>query len=553
MSPTAKKYLNIKPKEQPQPITKSRSQVGLAPSQSTRPIPHPQTSAKSIPKPPLPSLTSNLARPASALSHHSTHSITSNALSTTSTRLNTMSQTRVEMTARPGPSRVMSRPTQRSGGVTRVQPGVMPVPGDLPRMGPRRITIVPAPPPQEVPPPKLKPPVQTTSVPERPKSRVATRAPPTISSQPSSRVSSRPPSVTERSRKESEGARPGSTRPRSQSRATKPSQTEKPKEVAPQSRARTTSNARPPSRMDLPKPTRPPSRAGPSKSTRTGVSTTSKAMDVQKRPEPQLAHPKTSEDSKETGLAISVPLPPSPTLLPASTINSLPSLKLETEVEFVPPATVSPRKTTAKTKAVHDLKMGLPLLGSPPHSPSPTTKFEAAPARVLTPESIGPADEPAQEDPDPIQEPPTQVVEQQVPAPDPVLLSKQQPAESLPEPVELVTEPPVPPRVKGKEIKKKVGDLVAHFEDTNRRKPPRPPRTVEQTPISALVSTIRKGFEDMRPLPALEVVEEGDSVAMTPPPRPIGGLKIGAVKGLNIRSNPGLGERAVLTTMQLNS
>jgi hypothetical protein len=76
---------------------------------------------------------------------------------------------------------------------------------------------------------------------------------------------------------------------------------------------------------------------------------------------------------------------------------------------------------------------------------------------------------------------------------------------------------------------------------------------VDQTPISALVSTIRKGFEDMRPLPALEVVEEGDSVAMTPPPRPIGGLKVGAIRGLNVRSKQGIGERAVLTTMRLNS
>jgi hypothetical protein len=108
----------------------------------------------------------------------------------------------------------------------------------------------------------------------------------------------------------------------------------------------------------------------------------------------------------------------------------------------------------------------------------------------------------------------------------------------------------MPPGAKGKERANKVGDLVAHFEDTSRRRP-RPPRTVEQTPISALVSTIRKGFEDMMALPALDIVEEGDSVDMTPPPRPIGGRRADGIKGLNIRSKPGLGERTALT--QLNS
>lgn len=269
---------------------------------------------------------------------------------------------------------------------------------------------------------------------------------------------------------------------------------------------------------------------------------------MQKRPEPQVAH---SEVSKESEVAVSIPLPPSPTLPSASTIDSLPSLKLETEVEFVPPVAASPKKATAETKVVHALKMGLPLLGSPPHSPSPTTEAEAIPARVLTPEPAEQATNPAQEEPVLVQEPPTPVVEQHDPASDPTL-SKQQPAEPLPGIIHPVPKPPMPPSVKGKEGKKKVGDLVAHFEDTNRRKPPRPPRMVEQTPISALVSTIRKGFEDMVPLPALEVVEEGDSVDVTPPPRPVGGLKVGGVRGLNIRSKPGHGERAVLTTMQLN-
>jgi len=115
-----------------------------------------------------------------------------------------------------------------------------------------------------------------------------------------------------------------------------------------------------------------------------------------------------------------------------------------------------------------------------------------------------------------------------------------------------VVEPPMPLRVGGKERINKVGNLVAHFEDTTRHKPVRPPRRVEQTPISALVSTIRKGFEDMRPLPALEMVEEGDSVDVTSPPRPIDGLKVGGVRGLNISSKSALGERTALTTVQLN-
>lgn len=422
--------------------------------------------------------------------------------------------------------------------------------GEPPKMGPRRITIVPAPPPEEIPSLKPKLPVQTTSVPERPKSRVATKVPSTVSSHPGSRIPPRPPSVAESSKKNLGDPKAGSIRPRSQTMMTKPNRTEKTKEVQPQSRARTTSNARPPSRMDLFKPTRPPSRADPNKSKRTGAATTTKTTDTKKRPDPQLAH---SKGSKETELAISVPLPPSPTLLLPSNTDSLPSLKLETEVEFVPPVTASPRKATAETKVVHALKTGLPLLCSPPHSPSPIA--EALPAHVLTPEPaeelVEPATEPAQEGP--VQKLPAQVVEQGDPVPEPVLSSKQQPVEPLPALVHPVPEPPTLPEVRGNEGKKKVGDLVAHFEDTNRRKPPRPPRMVEQTPISALVSTIRKGFEEMKPLPALETVEEGDSVDLMPPPRPTGGLKVGHIKGLNIRSKPGFGERTVLTAMRLNN
>ena len=565
LSPTAKKYLNVKPKEQLQSSTNPRSQVGPAPSRSTRSVPPSQT-AKSISKPALSSLSSNLVRPASAFSHHSTHSITSNTLSTTSTRINTMSQARVEITARPGPSRIMNQPSQRSGSVTRVQPGAVPVPGDLPKMGPRRITIVPAPPTQEVPLPKPKLPAQTTSVPERPKSRMAMKVPPTIPSQTRSTVPSRPPSVTESSRKELDNPKAESTRSRSQTRTVKLNQTEKTKEVPLRSRTRTISNARPPSRMDLFKPTarppsrmdlskstRPPSKTDSSRSTRTGVTTATKITDRQKRPEPQLTHTKASKESNETEVAISVPLPPSPTLPPAPIIDSLPSLKLETEVEFVSPTTVSPRKATAETKVVQALKTGLPLLGSSPPSPSPTTEVEVVRTSVPTSELAEPATEPSREEPALIVEPQTQVVEQHVPVPDPALLSKEQPPEPLPLLVHPAPEPPMPPKVKGNEGKNKVGDLVAHFEDNSRRKPPRPPRMIEQTPISALVSTIRKGFEEMRPLPALETVAEGDSVDMTPRPRPISGLKVGGVKGLNIRSKPGLGERAVLTTMQLNN
>ncbi|KAF9653787.1 hypothetical protein BDM02DRAFT_3177240 [Thelephora ganbajun] len=435
----------------------------------------------------------------------------------------------------------MNQPPPRNGGITRVQPGIVSMPGDVPKVhtGPRRITIVPAPIP--------KVPVQASSVPERPKSRVTTKVPPMISSQSNSKVSSRPP-VTENSRKEFGVTKPASTRSQSQTRTTKPSQAEKTKEVSqapPRSRARTTSSARPPSRMDLSKSTRPSSRTDLTKSTRTGATATTKVPDQRKRPEHQLVH---SEDFKGTVPAVSVPLPPSPTLPPTSTTDSLPSLKLETEVEFVPPVTMSPRKTTAETKVVHALKMGLPLLGSPRHSPPPTTKVEDVPLRVATPEPAEP--EESTQEPAQVQEPTIQVVEEHGPAP---VLVAEQPTEPLPVLVHLVAGPSTPLRMKGNERTNKVGDLVAHFEDANRRKPDRPSRMVEQTPISALVSTIRKGFEDMKPLPALEIVEEGDSISITPPPRPIGGLKVGGVKGLNIRSKSGLGERTVLTTMQLNS
>lgn len=199
--------------------------------------------------------------------------------------------------------------------------------------------------------------------------------------------------------------------------------------------------------------------------------------------------------------------------------------------------------------------MGLPLLGTPPHSPPPTTRVEAAPPRVATPEPAEEPEEPAVEpvqEPVQVQEPMVKVVEQRGPTPDSVLVEKQPPEPSSVL-VHPAAEPPMPLVVKGKEATNKVGDLVAHFGDTNRRRPAHPPRTVEQTPISALVSTIRKGFEDMKPLPALEMVEEGDSVDTTPPPRPIGGVKVGTVKGLNIRSKSGLGERAALTAMKLNS
>ena len=432
----------------------------------------------------------------------------------------------------------------------------MPVSGDVPKMhtGPRRITIVPVPPPKEIPPPKPKVPVQTSSIPERPKSRAATKVPPIASSQPNSKVPSRPPSVTESSRKELEVPKPSSTRPQSQKGTTKSSQTGKTKEVPlvpPQSRARTTSNARPPSRMDLSKPTRPSSRADSTKPTRTGATVTTKVAARRKRPEPQ---PAPSKDFQETDPAVSVPLPPSPTLPPAATADSLPSLKLETEVKFTPPVKMSPRKVTAETKVVHALKMGLPL--TPSHSPPPTARFEEVLPRVATPESVEePEVEPARE-PVQVQEPVVQVAEQHdstyTSAPDPALVAKEL-TEPLPVLVHPAIEPPIPLRVKGRDGMNKVGGLVAHFEDANRRKPTCSPRTVEQTPISALVSTIRKGFEDMKPLPALEIVEEGDSADMTPPPRPIGRLKVGGVRGLNILSKSGLGERTALTAMQLNS
>ena len=464
-----------------------------------------------------------------------------------------MSQTRVQVATRPGPSRIVHQPPPR--GITRVQPGVMPVPGDVPKMhtGPRRITIVPAPLPKEIPPPKPKIPAKTSSAPERPKSRVATKIPPTVSSQQSSGVPSRPPSMTEGSRKESEVPNPAPTRSQSRVRTTKPSQMEKTKEVSlapPQSRARTTSNARPPSRMDLPRSMRPSSRAESSKSTRSGAANTTKVSDKRKRPEPQLA---SSKDLEETKAAVSVPLPVSPTLPPVTTTDSLPSLKLETEVEFVPPATMSPKKVTAETAVVHALKMGLPLLNTPHNTPPPTPKVGDVPPRVATPEPVEepeePVVEPAQE-PVRIQEAAVQVIEQRDPTPDPVPVEKQ-PTEPLVVPS--VAESPLPLRVQGKEGANKVGNLVAQFEDANRRKPARPPRMVEQTPISALVSTIRRGFEDMKPLPSLEMVEEGDSVDMTPPPRPVGGPRVTGVRGLNVRSKLGLGERTALTAMQLNS
>jgi len=142
------------------------------------------------------------------------------------------------------------------------------------------------------------------------------------------------------------------------------------------------------------------------------------------------------------------------------------------------------------------------------------------------------------------QEPVVEVVEQNDPAPVPITTG---PIGLLPVFVHPVVEPPMPLRVRGKERTNKVGNLVAHFEDTTRHKPTRPPRKAEQTPISALVSTIRRGFEDMRPLPALDIVEEGDSVDVTSPPRPLDGLR-----GLSVRSKSVLGERTALTTVQLN-
>lgn len=222
----------------------------------------------------------------------------------------------------------------------------------------------------------------------------------------------------------------------------------------------------------------------------------------------------------------------------------------------MPPVTMSPKKVTAETAVVHALKMGLPLIDTPQNSPPPTPKVEDHPPRVATPELVEEQKEPAVEpvrEPVQAQEPMVQVVQQHDPTPDsdPVPVAKQ-PTEPLPVFIPPVAEPPMPLKVKGKERSNKVGNLVAHFEDA-RSKPVRAPRMVEQTPISALVSTIRRGFEDMKPLPALEMVEEGDSVDMTPPPRPTGGLKVGDVKGLNVRSRLGLGERTALTAMQLNS
>ena len=226
------------------------------------------------------------------------------------------------------------------------------------------------------------------------------------------------------------------------------------------------------------------------------------------------------------------------------------------EVEFVPPATMSPKKVTAETAVVHALKMGLPLLETPQNSPPPTPKVEDVPPRVATPELVEEPEEPAVEpthEPVQLQVSMVQAAEQYDPNPNLDLVpAAKQPTEPPPVSVPPAAEPSMPLKVKGKERPNKVGDLVAHFEDA-RRKPARPPRMVEQTPISALVSTIRRGFEDMKPLPALEMVEEGDSVDMTPPPRPTGGLKVGGVRGLNVRSKLGLGERTALTAMQLNS
>lgn len=147
------------------------------------------------------------------------------------------------------------------------------------------------------------------------------------------------------------------------------------------------------------------------------------------------------------------------------------------------------------------------------------------------------------------QEPVVETVEQRDSAPVPVTKGPIGPSPVF---VHSVAEPPMPLRVRGKERTNNVGNLVAHFEDPSRHKPARPSRRAEQTPISALVSTIRKGFEDMRPLPAMEIVEEDDSVDVTSPPRPIDGLKSGGVRGLSIRSKSVLGERTALTTVQLN-
>ena len=215
----------------------------------------------------------------------------------------------------------------------------------------------------------------------------------------------------------------------------------------------------------------------------------------------------------------------------------------------MPPVAISPRKATAETKVVHALKMGLPLSDSPSPSPPETNEVEAVSPSVATPKPVGLTAEPVKE-PAPEQEPPIQVVEKRDPVPPPVPVPDQQ-TELTPVSMRPASESPMPLGVKGKERTTKVGNLVAHFEDANRRRPARPPRMVEQTPISALVSTIRKGFEDMMPLPALDIVEEGDSVDMTPPSRPISGRRGDGIKGLNIRSKSGLGERTALT--QLNS
>lgn len=464
-----------------------------------------------------------------------------------------MSQTRVKVATRSGPSRIMSQRPPQNGGVTRVQPGITHVLGSVPRMhtGPRRITIVPAPPPKEVPPPKPKAPVQTSSTAERPKSRTAAKFPPVGSSQSRLKVSSRTPSVTEGPRKELEVPKPTRTRTQSQTKTTRPAQMEKTKEVSlapPRNRARTGSNARPLSRVGLPKSAQPSSRVDSTESTRSGTVTTTKVVDKRKHPEPR---PAPSKDLT-TNPPHSIPLPPSPVLPSPATADSLPSLKLETEVKFVPPLTMSPRKATAETKVVHALKMGDPLRGAPSPSPPPTTRPEGVLPQAQTPEPVMESEEPATDSvqgPFQVQEPVVEVVEQYETAPVPETTG---PAGLSPVFVHPVAEPPMPLRVRGKERINKVGNLVAHFEDTTRHKPVHPPRRVEQTPISALVSTIRKGFEDMRPLPALDIVEEGDSVDMISPPRPADGLKVGSVRGLNISSKSTLGERTALTTVQLN-
>lgn len=77
---------------------------------------------------------------------------------------------------------------------------------------------------------------------------------------------------------------------------------------------------------------------------------------------------------------------------------------------------------------------------------------------------------------------------------------------------------------------------------------------MEQTPISALLTSIERGFRfpDFPPLPALAMVDEGEdesfdmSQVYTPVVKP-------TVKGLNIRSREDRdGDRPVLLQMPLN-